>query len=140
VTESHTELIRPGFEAFNAKGPEGFIDFAISRDLIHPDFAFYIQEDLPNGGEWKGVDGFREMSRLWLEAWSEFTVKPLQSSEGPEGQVLLEVEQHAVGRGTGLEFDTPGFFYVIIWRDEKVAEMHLLNDRERATELAGVSG
>lgn len=140
MAESNTELIRPGFDAYNEKGPEGFLDWISAEDLMHPEFVFHIQEDLPNGGEWKGVEGFREMSRLWLEAWAEFSVKPVDSSEGPEGQVLLEVEQHAVARGSGLELDAPGFFYVVLWRDGKVTDMHLLNDRDRATELAGLSG
>jgi ketosteroid isomerase-like protein len=138
MVPSNAELTSRGFQTFNEGGPEAFMEFLSSEGLLHPDFAFHIQEDMPNGGEWRGVEGFRELMRHWLEPWQEFTIKPLEVTEGPEGDVLMEVEQRAVARGSGMEISGRGFFYVVIYRDGKVAEMHLVNDRRRAAMLVGL--
>src|SRR5262249_39215420 len=140
VPKSRSELILPGFDAYNAGGAEGFLEWISEEDLMHPDFTFRIQEDLPLGGEWRGAEGLRETLRAWHDAWAEFSIEVLDSTEGPDGQVLLEVEQHAVAKGSGLELNQPGFFYVALFRDGRIAEMHLLTDRERARELAGLAG
>jgi ketosteroid isomerase-like protein len=77
-------------------------------------------------------------SRLWTEVWEEFTVVPRGTTEGPDGQLLIEIEQRAVARSSGMEITGSGFFYVVIFRDGKIAEIHLFNDREQASRLAGL--
>jgi ketosteroid isomerase-like protein len=138
VPESNIELTRQGFRVFNEGGPEAFLEYLSAEDLLHPEFVFYIQEDMPNGGEWRGADGFREMSRHWLEAWKEFSIRPVEVTESPDGHVMMEVEQRAVARGSGMEISGRGFFYVAVYRDGKIAEMHLTNDRGRAARLAAL--
>jgi hypothetical protein len=138
--ETNVELVLRGFTVFNEGGPEAFVDLLVDEDRLHTDFLFHIQDDLPNGGDWKGIEGFREMNRHWLEPWEEFTIKPLEVTEGPGGDVMLQVEQRALARGSGMEITGRGFLYVILYRDGKLAEMHLLTDRERAEKLAGLAG
>jgi ketosteroid isomerase-like protein len=139
VSEDYTELIERSLGVFNEQGPQGWVDFLSGKEMLHPEFAFHIQEDLPNGGEWRGVDGFMEMARLWNEAWKEFTVVPQGTTVGPDGQLFMEVEQQVVARGSGMEIAS-GFFYVIVFRDGKIAEGHLFNDRQQAARTAGLSG
>jgi hypothetical protein len=46
VSRETVELVRLGFEAFNAGGSEAFA----TSGLIAEDIDAFIQEDMPNGG------------------------------------------------------------------------------------------
>ena len=140
MPESKADFVRRGFTVFNEQGPEAWLEFAAKEDRLHPEFVFHIQEHLPNGGEWRGTDGFMEANRHWFEAWDEFSIRPIEETEGPGGDLLMHVEQRAVARGSGMEISGSGFFYVVLYRGEQIAEMHLMTDRERAAQLVGLEG
>jgi hypothetical protein len=140
VPESKADFVRRGISIFNEAGPGAWLELVAEEDRLHPEFVLYIQEDLPNGGEWRGADGFMEANRHWFEAWDEFSITPLEETEGPNGDLLIQVEQHAVARGSGMEISGSGFFYVFLYRGEQIAEMHLMTDRERAARLVGLEG
>ena len=129
------ELIRRGFQVYNEAGPSAFIDFLVREDAIHPDFVFHIQEDLPNGGDWPGIEGFNEMTRSWLEAWEEFKVEPHEFIEVGDESLLVPIRQRAIARGSGIEV-AGEFVYVIIFRDGKVVQTRLYSDREQAERAA----
>ena len=135
VTEERIELVRRGFEVYNEAGPSAFIDYMIRVDLLHGDFLFHIQEDLPNGGDWVGIDGFNRMTELWLEAWEEFDVDPHEFMPVGEDGILIPVRQRATARGSGMEVEGE-FVYVVLFRDGKVEQMHLYGDREQAERAA----
>lgn len=125
-----------GLRAFNASGPTAFIDLLVRLDAIHPDFLMSIQPDLPNAGEWRGIAGFYEMARNWLEVWDEFKVYPLEVIELSEGRFLVPVKQRAVAKGSGMEIGGE-FFYTMEFRDGRVSHIGLYADRspaERALE------
>jgi len=130
VPGADIELIRAGFERFNEGDVEGLLA------QMADDVEVFVQEDLPNGGHWDGVDGFREMSRTWTEAWDEFTVEPLEFEAGPRN-VLVRVRQHARTGELEVEGD---FFYVFGTADGKLVLWHLYNDEARAREAAGLAG
>jgi ketosteroid isomerase-like protein len=136
MAETKAEVARTGFEVYNERGPDAFIDFFTGIDMIHPDFLFYVQEDLPNGGSWHGIEGFSQMAAIWLEAWSEFKVEPREFIEASPEAVLVPVRQRAVASGSGMEVEGE-FFYVMLFRYEKIAEIHLYTDRAKAEQVAG---
>jgi hypothetical protein len=140
VTESKADFVRRGLVVFNEQGPEAWLEYAAEEDRLHPEFVLRIQEDLPNGGEWRGADGFREANRHWFEAWDEFSITAIEETEGPTGDLLIQVEQRAIARGSGMEISGSGFFYVFLYLGEQLAEMHLVTDRERAMKLVGLEG
>jgi ketosteroid isomerase-like protein len=131
MEDDRIELTRRGFEVYNESGPGAYIEYLDRRELIHPDFLFHIQEDLPNGGDWRGVAAFHRMSEIWLEAWGEFKVLPREFIEVDEEWLLVAVEQRAVARGSGIEV-SGDFFYVLRFKDGKVAEQRLYSDRAEA--------
>jgi hypothetical protein len=124
-----------GMETFNQGGSEAFLRFL--EDEAHPEFVFHIQEDLPNGGDWRGIDGTRSMLGHWLEAWDEFEVIPGEVIEGTAGRVLVQVEQRAVSAGTGMELKGP-FHYVWVSEAGKVREIQLFADPVQARRAAGL--
>jgi ketosteroid isomerase-like protein len=130
VPGSDIEVIRRGFELFNHGDIEGML--ALTAD----DVEVFIQEDLPNGGHWDGVGGFREAVRTWNEAWDEFTAEPLDFEEG-SGSVLIRVRQRVRTGELALEED---FFYVMGTAGGKLVLWHLYNDEARARKAAGLGG
>jgi hypothetical protein len=135
MREKEIDLARRGIQAYNDTGPSGFLDLLVREDAIDPDFLFHVQDDLPNGGDWPGIEGFNEMTRSWLEAWEEFKVEPHEFIEVGEDSLLLSITQRAVARGSGIEV-AGEFFYLLIFREGKVEQMRLYSDRERAERAA----
>ena len=121
------------FDAYNADGPGGFIEHLERDDALHPDFLAHVQEDLPNGGDWRGVEGFNQMTSTWLEAWDTFTLSPHEFVEVGQGAVLVPLTQAAAARGMELAGE---FFYLFLIRDDKLAQAHIYADRERAERAA----
>ena len=129
------EVARKVFEVHNEQGPDAVIDFLVRVERIHPDFLFHVQEDLPNGGDWRGIEGYTEMARSWLEAWAEFQVEPHEFIEVTEESLLVPLMQRAVARGSGIEV-AGEFFYVLIFTDGKIEQIRLYSDRGQAERAA----
>jgi ketosteroid isomerase-like protein len=132
------ELIPEFFAAYNEGGATGFIDYLVERDALHPDLVMEIQRDAPNGGQWRGPEGFRDMSRRWLEVWEEFEILPEEDPiEVAEGRYVVPVRQRVVARGSGLEIEE-SFIYTVEFAEGRVWRIGLFVDRPRADRyLAG---
>ncbi len=135
MLEKEIDLARRGIQAYNDTGPSGFVDLLVREDAIDPDFLFHVQDDLPNGGDWPGIEGFNEMTRSWLEAWEEFKVEPHEFIEVGEDSLFISITQRAVARGSGIEV-AGEFFYLLVFREGKVEQMRLYSDREQAERAA----
>ncbi len=135
MLEKEIDLARRGIQAYNDTGPSGFVDLLVREDAIDPDFLFHVQDDLPNGGDWPGIEGFNEMTRSWLEAWEEFKVEPHEFIEVGEDSLFISITQRAVARGSGIEV-AGEFFYLLVFREGKVEQMRLYSDREQAERTA----
>ncbi len=135
MEERRVEIVRKGFDVFNRQGPQAFIDFLTSRDMIHADFLFHVQRDLPNGGDWRGIEGFHRTMQSWLEAWEEFEVIPHEFAPLDDDSLIVPVRQRAIARGSGVEVSGE-FCYAIIFGDRRIAEVRLYADRGRAEAAA----
>jgi hypothetical protein len=137
VVEDPKGLVSEVFGAFNEAGAEGFLDYLAERDALHPDFMMEIQRDAPNGGQWRGPEGFREMARIWLEVWDVFEVHPDEPIEVAPDRYVVPVRQRAVAHGSGLEINER-FFYTVQFADGRFWRVGLFVDRPRADRyLAG---
>jgi len=123
--QRNIEVTRLGFEAYNAG------DFEALAELLHPDVELHSDNELINGGDYRGHEGFMRWNAEWVEVWEEFTIEP-RSLETFGGHVIL-ADTHQVARGAGsgidVEMDVFWLFEVV---DEKVVRMHLYANRERA--------
>lgn len=134
MSERFVDLTRRGFRAYNESGPAAFIDLLEREKMIHPEFMFHVQEDLPNGGDWPGVEGYTEMTRTWLEVWDDFEIEPHEYIEMGDA-LLVPITQRAVAHGSGIEV-TAEFFYVLLFTDGKLEQVRLYSDRELAEQAA----
>jgi ketosteroid isomerase-like protein len=118
-------LTRRGFEAYNAGDSEAL------TALLHPDVELHSDNELINGGDYRGHEGFMRWNAEWTEAWEEFTIEP-RSLETFGGHVIL-VDTHQVARGAGSGIDVEmDVFWLFELADDQVVRMHLYANRERA--------
>ena len=131
MSAERIELVRKSFDLYNEGGPAASTDYLTRLDVLHPEYRVLVQDGLPNAGEWRGVAGYEEMARSWLEAWSEFKIYPREVVEVDEDHYLVDAEQSAVARGSGIEING-AFFYTVEFRDGKVACTGLFAERSEA--------
>ena len=73
--------------------------------------------ELPNSGSYHGHEGFITWIAQWLEAWDEFRIEVVEVVAIDDEHVLVEVEQHGRGQGSGLEVTQRGLAYLATIRD-----------------------
>ena len=114
-----------------------FLDYLESMDALDEGFEMEIQADAPNGGVWRGREGFEEMVRLWLEAWEEFEVLPEDPIELAPGRLLVPTRQRVVAKGSGIELEEE-FFYTLEMADGRFKRLGLFLERSLAERHLGV--
>jgi hypothetical protein len=95
--------------------------------------------ELPNSGSYHGYDGFITWITQWLDAWDEFRIEVLDMRAVDDEHVLVEVEQHGRGRGSGLEVTQRGLAYLVTARDGVVVRLFLYPDRAAALRAIDVT-
>ena len=137
VVDDPRKLVQEMFGSYNELGPIGFMDELVERDALAPDFMMEIQQDAPNGGQWHGPEGFKEMAGIWLEVWDVFEIHPEEPFETAPDRYLVPVRQRAVAHGSGLEIDEQ-FFYTVEFSEGRFRRIGLFADRPQAERyLAG---
>jgi ketosteroid isomerase-like protein len=114
-----------GFDAYNSRDYE-----ALGR-LLHPDVELHADDELLNGGDYRGHEGFMRWNAEWTEAWEEFTIEPRSVEALGDLWVLADVHQVARGAGSGVAVEMDVFWAFEIEAD-LVTRMHLFPVRERA--------
>ena len=92
--------------------------------------------ELPNSGPFHGHEGFVTWIAQWLEAWGEFRIEVVEMVALDDVHVLVEVDQHGRGQGSGLEVTQRGLAYLATVRDDVVARLYLYPDRAAALAAA----
>jgi ketosteroid isomerase-like protein len=93
--------------------------------------------ELPNSGSYHGQRGFITWISQWLEAWGEFRIEVLDVRAIDDEHVVVDVDQHGRGAGSGLQVTQRGLAYLVTVRDGAVARLFLYPDRAAALAAAG---
>jgi hypothetical protein len=125
------ELVRDGFAAFNEGGSGAFVSYLKRMNAFDDRFEMVLQEDAPNGGVWKGEEGFAEMVRTWMEAWEEFEIFAEEPIPVAPDRFLIPARQRVVARGSGMELESD-FFYTLTLDDGRFRRMGLFLERSLA--------
>ncbi len=125
IQRRNVELTRRGFDAYSAG------DYEAVAELLDPDVELHADEELLNGGDFRGRDGFLRWSAEWLEAWEEFRVEPRSLELFGDSWVLADSHQLARGAGSGVAVEMDVFWAFEV-ADGAVRRMHLYASRERA--------
>jgi ketosteroid isomerase-like protein len=124
------ELARTAFEAFERRDMDAV--WAITADDVEVGGA----PELPNSGTYRGREGFVTWIAQWLDAWDEFRIELVEVVAIDDGHVLVEVDQHGRGKGSGLEVTQRGLAYLITLSDGVVVRLYLYPDRAAALAAA----
>jgi ketosteroid isomerase-like protein len=125
--QRNIELTRRGFKAYNAG------DYETLAAVLDPDVELHSDDELINGGDYRGRESFMQWSAEWLEAWDEFRVEARSLETFGDHCILADSHQVARGAGSGVVVEMDVF-----WAFEVAAgtvrRMHLYASRDRALE------
>ncbi len=126
-SQENVALVRSGLEAWS-RGDMG----AALADL-DPNVELHTPPEMANAGTYHGLDGYQVWMGNWMEAWREFEIAIARIEPVGERHVLVELDQRAIGRGSGVEVGRPVTQMYEI-RDGKAVRFHIYGDWERAME------
>ena len=131
--ERNVELARAAFDVFERRDMDGV--FAIAANDVEVGAA----PELPNSGLYHGHDGIVTWIAQWLDAWGEFRIEVVDVVAIDDEHVLVEVDQHGRGQGSGLEVTQRGLAYVVTARDGLIVRLFLYPDRAAALRAIDVT-
>src|SRR5919202_6205337 len=104
MSEDNIELLRRAWESFMDRDVSGL-------EHLHPDLEFEVgPETLPDGGVFRGVEGFREVVAQWAGAWGEYTQDPREFIDLGDDKAMVVAHTTARSRGTGIEFEMDTYY------------------------------
>ena len=126
---SRRALIERVFDAF----AEGRFGEAIP--LFDEHIVLVIDDQIPEGGRYVGLEGVRDYMTRFLEPWERLTIAA-KSVEEVGDTVFVTVQQKGSGRESGVPADLE---YVQLWtfRGERVIRLEVVRDEARARAMLG---
>jgi ketosteroid isomerase-like protein len=129
VSEDNVEVVRQGFEAFNARAVEDLVR------LSDPDSEWLPFRAQLEGIVYRGHEGIRDFVRHMDEDWETFRIDPVEFHDrGDRVGVVGHVK--ALGRGSGVEVDSlAGFIFEA--RGGRIARLVSYSDPQDALDELG---
>lgn len=81
-------------------------DFAAMAPMVDPDFVVYEADGLPYAGTYRGLDGWRKLSRAVVATWAEFKFHALEFPGDTENSLVVRFAISGRSRKTGKTFET----------------------------------
>ena len=110
-------------------------DFSVGVEEFAPDATLLIDPEIPDAGEYEGVDGIRHYVRHFLSAWESLTIEPVSFSEAGDDALLVRVIQKGVGRGSGVAASLD-YFHLWRFRGGRIVRLESILREDRALEAA----
>jgi ketosteroid isomerase-like protein len=123
------ELIRQGMEHLRRTGEPRWED-------LHPQIEMH-DHDIPDGGPYRGHDGWRKWEADFGEAWDSFSTEPQDYMDAGDGRVVVVARVSARGRGSGVSVEhLDGILWTV--RGGKVVRLDYYHSPAEALEAAGL--
>jgi ketosteroid isomerase-like protein len=140
MSEENVEIVRQGFDAFNAFMRGERAEKALAA-LVDPEFEY----DWPAERQWPEPDHSRRgvpLAFAFIRRVQSMLIdvvwEPLEFIEAPGNRVLAEVRQSGRDRESGAPFEVQ-LFHVVTLRDGRVRKLEFFRHRADALEAAGLS-
>jgi ketosteroid isomerase-like protein len=132
MSEENLELIQRAYEMFDAE------DLASGTELFDPAVEVDVSRTNPEGGLYRGAEGFQELMTQWLGPWDDYSLELLELIDaGKAGVVAVAREKGRIkGSDTWTE-QTRGSLWTI--RDGRISGYTEYQDRDAALEAAGLA-
>jgi len=111
-------------------------NFRAGPEFFDPEIELVLSPELPDAGTYRGLDGIREYTHLFLAPWQEARIEGETFTTGP-GTVVVEVHQLATGTGSGVPVEMR-YFQVWSFREGAVVRIENIVDRGEAFKAAGL--
>jgi ketosteroid isomerase-like protein len=98
-------------------------DEAALASMLHPEFEVEEASGLSYAGVYRGVEGWRALSRAVVGTWSKFRIRTLEYPGESEDSFTVRFAISGTSRRTGKAFDTT---VLELWkfRDEKLYRIY----------------
>jgi ketosteroid isomerase-like protein len=123
------ELARRSIDAYNRRDAEALLE------ELDEEIEIYAPPELPNGGTYRGHQGFLQWLGQWDEAWEEFRVEIERIEFVGERYGVVTVRQFGRGAGSGVEVEMR-IVQLYEVQGDKAIRIHLYPDREVALAAA----
>jgi ketosteroid isomerase-like protein len=137
MSQENVEIVRQGFEAFNAFMRGEAAENALAA-IVDPGFEY----DWPDEPEWqldhrRGVPlAFAFMTHV-QSTLIDVVWEPLEFIEAPANRVLVEVRQGGRDRKSGVPVELK-LFHLVTLRDKRVRKVEFFRHRAEALKAAGL--
>jgi ketosteroid isomerase-like protein len=112
-------------------------DFSAGADDFAPDAALVIDPEIPDPGEYRGLERIRYYMTHFLSAWESLTITPKSFMEAGDDAILVRVDQTGLGAGSGIE-TTLDYFHLWSFRGGKVTRLESILREAKALHAAGL--
>ena len=131
------EIVRRGFEAFQAGLAAGNPAAAIDAGLTAPDAEWIVPPSTPGFRQvYRGRDGFIDFMRTWTEDF-EWSIELERVIEAGDDRAVAIFHQRATGKSSGVPVELRmGLLYDI--EDGRIIRMRNFLDPAEALEAAGL--
>ncbi len=129
-TTENIELLRRAWDTFVRRDISGL-------DYLHPELEFVAgPETLPDGGVFRGREGFREVVTQWASAWGDYRQEPREFIDLGDDRAIVVAHTTGRSRESGLEFEMDTA-YLYTFAEGKILRIQTARDRTEALRLAG---
>jgi ketosteroid isomerase-like protein len=132
MSQKNVEIVKRVYEEW-AKG-----NFRAAGDLWDRRVVFVPAAELPDAGDYFGLEGVATFMREFLQPWTNFTITAEELIEAGDSVVVV-AHMRGEGRSTGLVTELEQQFQVWTFRGGSVIRFEAFRDRAEALEAVGLS-
>jgi ketosteroid isomerase-like protein len=132
MSEENLELLRRAWDTFVRRDPAGleYLDDDIEWELG--------PEVLPDGGVFRGREGYRQVIQQWGGAWDEYRLEPVEFIDAPGNRVIVVTHQSGRSRATGITVENqPVYLYTVA--DGRITRIQHVRAVDEALRLASAA-
>jgi ketosteroid isomerase-like protein len=130
MSEENVEMVRAGFEAWNAGDMDAY------RDLLDPDVVMHTPEDWPERGPYVGREAVLRQFRQMRDVWDAETAEPIGEFIDAGDRVLMRFVWRGEGHGPDVNLELTCVYTL---RNGRHVSFEFFRDHAEALEAAGLS-
>jgi ketosteroid isomerase-like protein len=131
MSREYVEVVRAVYEEW-AKG-----NFRAGGDLWDRRVVFVPIAELPDAGDYFGLEGVTTFMRAFLQPWANYTITAEELIEAGDSVVVV-ARQRGTGRQSGLVAELEQQFQVWTFRGRTVIRFEAFRERAEALEAVGL--
>jgi ketosteroid isomerase-like protein len=131
MSQENVEILRPGFEALNAR------ELSRHYDVFDPEVEWQTSAEDPDAATHRGLQAYKRYLEQWLESFDGMHVDVEEYIDVGDDRVFTWCRYTGQGRASGAPADWH-LAIVFTIRDGKVVRGEEYFDRNQALEAAGL--